>query len=186
MISRKNIVITSFATLGAALLVLTQTAGSSPSQPANKLEGSWIIAVPGTPLVWNGVFAPSDPSGRKAAVYGSLLVRIPADLMDPDVHYTDSSSDYVGEVVMTGPDTAKLIIVGHAIQKVTPSLEYPFWEKIAFAWEGTGELKFNAPDKIDCTFTLTDYPVGADGLPDKSKPAFFSMGGDAKMTRVGF
>jgi hypothetical protein len=186
MLSNKSIVLTSVTALGAALLVLTQTAGSREDQQSYKLDGSWIITVPGTPLVWNGVFAPSDPSGRKAAVYGSVLVRIPADLVDPKVPYTDSSSDYVGEVVMTGHDTAKLILVGHGIQKVAPSLTYPFWERVAFAWVAKGELKFKAPGEIDCTFTLTDYPVGEDGLPDTSQPSLFSTQGAGKMVRVSF
>jgi hypothetical protein len=186
MISKKNIVLTSFAALGAALLVLTQTAGSNPGPQSNKLAGAFVLSTPGTPLLFNGVFAPSDPSGHSAVIYGSLLVRIPAELWDPDVAPVDHGGDYVGEAVMTGPDTAKLTIVGHGIQKVEPSDGYPFFEKVAWVWVVNGVLKFNAAGTIDCTFTLTDYPPGADGLADTSKPALFSMEAGAKMTRVGF
>jgi hypothetical protein len=186
MISKKNIVLTSFAALGAALLVLTQTAGSNPGPQSNKLAGAFVMSAPGTPLLFNGVFAPSDPSGHSAAIYGSLLVRIPAELWDPDVAPVEHGGDYVGEAVMTGPDTAKFTVVGHGIQKVTPSLEYPFFEKVAWVWVGNGELKFNGGGTIDWTFTLTDYPPGENGLADTSKPALFSMQGAGKMTRVGF
>ena len=186
MLSKKNIVLTSLVALGAALLVLTQTAGSNPGPQSNKLAGAFLLSAPPTPLLFNGVFAPSDPSGRSAAIYGSILVRIPAELWDPDLAPVDHGGDYVGEAVMTGPDRAKFTAVGHGIQKVTPSLEYPFFEKVAWVWVITGEFKFNAAGTIDCTFTLTVYPQGENGLPDTSKPALFSMQGAGEITRVGF
>ncbi len=142
--------------------------------------------MPETPLLFNGVFVPTDASGRRAAVYGSLLVRIPAELVPGSgVAPVDQGSDYVGEAVMTGPDTAKLTMMGHGIQKVTPSLDYPFFEKVRWVWVGNGELKINGPDNMDCTMTLSVYPLGKGGLPDTSNPPLFSMPGAAKMVRVG-
>lgn len=184
MLSKRNIALTSLTLFGAAVLVLTQTAGSN--QRANKLGGAWIQSVPETPLLFNGVFVPTDASGRRAALYGSLLVRIPAELYSADLAPTDHGSDYVGEAVMTGPDTAKFTMMGHAIQKVAPSPEYPFFEQVPWLWVANGEIKINGPDKMDCTMSLSVYPLGEDGLPDTSQAPMFSMPGSAKMTRVGF
>jgi len=186
MFTKKKITLAVVGTAAAAFLVLTQTAGSNRCVGPNKLEGAWVMTVPGTPLLWNGILAPSDPSGRSAAIYGSLAVAIPGALLSPNVPPTDYSSDYVGEAVMTGPHTAKFSIVGHAINKVTPTEQYPFFEKVAYVWVCTGEMKFKGPSECDYTFTITDYLVGADGLPDMSKPALFSMPGTATAKRVGF
>jgi hypothetical protein len=56
---------------------------------------------------------------------------------------------------------------------------------VALVWVAKGEVKFTGPGQADCTFILTSSPVGADGFPDPTKPAFHSIPGGAKMIRVG-
>ncbi len=190
MFSKKSIALTSLTIAGAALLVLTQTAGSPESGQPRRLQGAWLISAPGpvpdTAILFNAAFAPTDPSGNRATVYGSLMIRIPGELLDPDVPPMGQPGDYVGEAVMTGPNTAKFRIVGHAINKVTPSFDYPLFEKVAYVWVANGEMTFNGPDKIDMTFTLNDYPAGLDGFPAPGQPAFFTISAPANATRVGF
>ncbi len=180
MLSKKNIVLTSVTALGAALLVLTQTAGSNNKHAANKLEGTWITKVPGSPMVWTVVYAPTDPSGRRAAVKGSLQVRIPADVLFPGLPSAeDGSYDFVGEAVMTGPDTSKGTIVGYAIKKVTPSADYPFREQVQWIWVASGEAKFTGPGKTESTGTMAIYlpeaDADGDGLPDPGQKPILSF-----------
>ncbi len=170
MFSKKNLVLTSVTALGAALLVLTQTASSNSTQIANKLEGAWISKVPGTAVQFTTVFTP-DASGARASIIGALQVRIPVDLMFPGLPpAVDGSYDFVGEVVMTGPDTANATLLGYAFKKVAPSAEYPFGEQVLWIWVGSGEIKFAASGRTETTGSMAIYlpeaDANGDGLPD--------------------
>ena len=163
-------VLMSVTVLGAALLVLTQTAGSKNNQQANKLEGAWVSKVPGTAMQWTTVYTP-DASGRRATITGALQVRIPFEVMFPTLPPpVDGSYDFVGEAVMTGPDTAKATMVGYAVKKVTPSAQYPFGEQVLWTWVGSGDIKFTASGKTESTGTMGIYlpeaDADGDGLPD--------------------
>jgi hypothetical protein len=127
MSSKRNRVVATLATLAAGLLVVTQTAWINQSPGPNKLEGAWVARVPGTPLQWSYVMSPSDPSGHRAAISGSLQVAIPVSVMAPDlVPDFDYNSPISGEAVMTGRNTAKFTTIGYSIKKVVPSAQYPF------------------------------------------------------------
>ncbi len=170
MFSKKNLVLTSVTALGAALLVLTQTASSKITQTANKLEGAWVSKVPGTPMQWTTVFTP-DTSGRRASITGALQVRIPLDLLFPGLPpAVDGSYDFVGEAVMTGPDTANATLLGYAFKKVAPSAEYPYGEQVLWIWVGSGEMKFAASGRIETTGSMAIYlpeaDADGDALPD--------------------
>ena len=190
MISKKNIILTCMTVIGAALLVLTQTAGSNQNQQSNKLEGAWICKVPGTPMRWTLVMSP-DPSGRRATINGSIQVHVPFDLMYPGVVPGGIyPSDYVGEAVMTGPYTAKVTCVGYAMKNVLPSAAYPFYEQVAWMYVVSGELKFTAPGKFQIQSPFALYLPSADadgdGLPDAGQTPIVSMPAGFVGTRVGF
>ena len=107
--SKKNIVAATLATVAATLLVITQTAGTIGGQQSYKLQGAWIQTVPGTPVLATMVFSP-DPSGLRASISGKLAVRISAAQAFPD---NESGGEFVGEAVMTGPDTAAITVIGY-------------------------------------------------------------------------
>ena len=176
MFIKPKIVVAALATMATTLLVLTQTAATPPGPASYKLEGAWIAKVPTTPLQWSYVFSPSDPSGRRATLSGSLQVSIPAALIVPGFPEFDYSSPSVGEAVMTGPDTAKFTAVGYSIKKVAPSPEYPFLEQVTVIWVTSGEVKFTAPGKTETTHHVAYYLPAADGngdgLPDEGSTPF--------------
>ena len=188
MLSKKNIVLTFVTAFGAALLVLTQTAGSKHA--ASKLEGAWICKVPGTPMQWTVVYAP-DPSGHRASMTGMIQVRIPADLWFPDLPpgVDGGAYGFVGEAVMTGPDTANTTMVGYAIKKVTPSTAYPFGEQVLWIWLASGENKFSALGKAEFTGTMGIYlpeaDADGDGLPDPGQKPLVCFPATCQAVRLG-
>ncbi|MBI2929484.1 MAG: hypothetical protein HYY24_27790 [Verrucomicrobia bacterium] len=187
MLNKKNLVVATLATMAAVALVVTQTAESKQNQ-ANKLEGAWVAKVPGMPVQWSYVLSPSDPSGRRAAISGSLHVRIPADILYPDlVPATDYSSDLVGEAMMTGPDTANFTSVGYGINKVDPPA--PFYEQVVLIWVNSGQVKFTGPGKTEVTHHVAYYLPAADGdgdgLPDPGQTPFLCLPATSLDTRVG-
>ena len=164
MITRKNIIIGALTAAAAALLVVTQTAGSNQNKIANKLEGAWIANVVGMPLQWTYALSP-DPSGRRATISGSIQVHIPPAIVKPglfaDLEY---NSPIVGETVMTGPDTAEFTAVWYGMKK-----GFPF-NQIVCIGVNSGVLTFTGPGKSEGTHHLAFYYPSADGdgdgLPD--------------------
>lgn len=179
MLNKKNLLLVTLAAAAATALVLTQTAATGPNQ-ATKLEGAWIAKVPGTPLQWSYVMSPSDPSGKRAALSGSLQVRIPVDVLFPGlIPQLDYSSDTTGEIVMTGSDTADFTSVGYGMKKIAPTMEYPFTEQVVLIWVTSGQVKFTGPGKAEVAHHLAYYLPAADadgdGLPDPGQSPILCM-----------
>ena len=183
---------TSLVAAAALSLILAQNAGSQTAPQAYKLEGSWIAKVPGTPIQWNYTMASLEPSGHRAALTSTLHVRVPGEVFYPqDIPPVDYFTPFVGEVVMTGPKTAKFTSVGYGMKKVAPSLEYPFFEQIVYICTGTGDIKFTGPGKIENTVQITVYPLSADldgdGMPDPGQACLKALPPTVTLdTRVGF
>ncbi len=183
MLSKKNILGATLATAAAALLVITQTAGTTASPQSTKLEGAWIYTVPGTPVLATMHMSP-DASGLRAAISGQLVVPIPATQAFPDNEFV---SDFVGEAVMTGPYTAEMTIIGYGSKEVVPTLQSPFDRALVLIWVGSGTMKFTASGKIEGVQHLAYYrpeaDTNGDGFPEAAP--LYSIDGPAVCTRVG-
>ncbi len=183
MFSKKKLVAATLVALTAALLVITQTAGTTGAQPRYKLQGTWIQTIPGTPVLATFVFSP-DPSGLRASVYGKLAVRISAAQAFPDM---ESSGEFAGEGVMTGPDTARITIIGYGTKRVVPTATAPFDDQLVLIWTSTSEGKFTAPGKVEganhISYYRPDADTNGDGIPEG--PPLYSLDGPAVSTRVG-
>jgi hypothetical protein len=153
---------------GLLLAVVAATAATiawTDAEPQSfKLEGSWIGKVPGTPVTWSYTLVP-DPSGRKAAMSGSVQVPLGPSViipsLFPDVEYY---SPMVGQVVMTGPDTTEFTVVWYGMKK-----GFPFNQVVCIG-VNSGQGKFTGPGKGMNTNHLAFYAPSADadgdGLPD--------------------
>jgi hypothetical protein len=187
MFSKKNIVLISIATTSAALLIFTQGAWSGPKAQANKLEGAWIAKSTTSPVQASYVVTPSDPSGRSATISGSLQVRIPIAVVSPEFADVESSSDFVGEAVMTGPSTANYTIVGYGLKKLVPPT--PFQEQVVLIWVDSGQMEFTGPGKAQLTHSVAYYEPSADangdGLPDPDQSPVYCIPATTLDTRVG-
>lgn len=171
MFSKQQTALTTIGAAALACLLATQVAWTDRASESRRLEGAWIAKVPGTPLRWSYVMSPSDPSGKRAAISGSLQVGIPVDVMFPGViPQLDYNSDMTGEVVMTSPNTADFTVVGYGMKKIAPTMEYPFTEQVVLIWVTSGQVKFTAPGKAEVAHHLAYYLPAADadgdGLPD--------------------
>lgn len=172
MLSKKQIVLGTIGIVGAALVILTQTAGSDAGTPAaNKLEGAWVSTVSNLPLSWITTFSPADASGRRATMTSSLLVPVPAELLIPGLPQFDVNSAAIGPVEITGPDTAQFTAIGYSLQNTIPSQAYPFEAKVGLIWVTSGTVKRAGPGRSHTTLYIAYYLPSADvnphdGIPD--------------------
>ena len=129
-----------------------------------KLEGSWIGKVPGTPVMWIYTVS-ADPSGRTAAMSGSVPVPLGPSVivpgLFPDLEYY---SPMVGQVSMTGPDTADFTAVWYGMKKGVP------FNQVVCIGVNSGQARFTEPGKSINTNHMAFYAPSADadhdGLPD--------------------
>lgn len=158
-------------------------AGTANAPQVSKLEGAWIAKVPGMPLQWSYTLAP-DPSGRTAAMYGSIQVHIPPAIAPPDYPFADMeyNSDMVGQLVMTGPNEGKFTAVWYGMKK-----GFPFNE-IVYIGVNSGHVKFAGPGKSEVTHALAFYAPGTDadgdGLPDPGQAPALCLPSLSHDTRV--
>lgn len=184
MLSKKTVIPAVVGCLGAALLVITQTAGTvvTPQQSC-KLQGAWIQTSPGIPLLATMVFSP-DPSGLRASISGNLSVRITVAQAFPDM---ESSGEFVGEAIMTGPDTARTTIIGYGTKRAVPTAASPFDDQLVLIWTSTSEGKFTAPGKFEginhLAYYRPDADTNSDGIPEGAP--LYTIDGPTVCTRVG-
>jgi len=163
MNTKRSIALVAFGVALGAVVILTQAGWTEVG--ASKLEGAWIAKVSGMPLQWSYTLVP-DPSGRRAAMYGSIQVHIPpviasAEHVFPDLEY---NSDMVGELVMTGPNTAQFTAIWYGMKK-----GFPF-NQVVYIGMNSGQVRFTGPGKAETTHALAFYApatdADGDGLPD--------------------
>ncbi len=180
MKTKRNIAVAAFGVALGAVVILTQAGWTGLG--TYKLEGAWVAKVPGMPLQWTYTLVP-DPSGRRAAMYGSIQVNIPPAIVPPnpfpDLEY---NSDLVGELVMTGPGTAKFTAVYYGMKK-----DFPF-NKVVYIGVTSGQVRFTGPGKAEVTHALAFYApetdVDGDGLPDPGQAPALCLPSLSRDTRV--
>jgi hypothetical protein len=188
MLNKKNILVVTLASAAVALLIITQGAGAGPNAQANKLEGAWIAKAAVGPVQGSYVLTPSDPSGQRATLSGMIQVGIPVQVIFPDLFpETEISGDFVGEAVMTGPNTGNYTIVGYGRKKLDPPT--PFQEQVVEIWVDSGQITFTGPGKMQVTHHVAYYHPEADadgdGLPDPGQTPVVCLPAATLDTRVG-
>ena len=106
------------AALSAAVagwLVVTPVEAGNGANGAVKLEGAWIARGVEAPVQWTYVLSP-DPSGRQASLHGSIDVGLGASSFGADY-----PSPLIGNLILTGPDTARFNSVWYGIKKLPPA-----------------------------------------------------------------
>ncbi|MBI2924637.1 MAG: hypothetical protein HYY24_02910 [Verrucomicrobia bacterium] len=165
------------AAAGAFLLFNPPAQSEAGHRHANKLEGAWIAKapVPGMPvqLQWTYTLSP-DPSGRRAALSGSIQVHIPPAIVPPVGRFADLeyNSPFVGELVMTGHDTADFTAVWYGMKKAFP------FNQIVYIGVNSGQVTFTGPGQSEVTHALAFYAPSTDGdndgLPDPGEGPRFA------------
>ncbi len=157
--------ITQGGLLVAVVAVAAAAIAWTDTEPQSyKLVGSWAVKVPGTPVMWSYAVSP-EPSGRSAAIGGEIHVPLGPSIivpgLFPDLEYY---TPFVGQVLMTGPDTCEFSSVWYGMKK-----GFPF-NQVVLIGENNGQGRFTAPGKMVATNHMAFYAPSADadgdGLPD--------------------
>jgi hypothetical protein len=126
---------------------------------ASKLEGAWVAKVQEAPLQWSYVLVP-DASGQRASLHGSIDVGLLT--FGPNV----TTTPLIGELVMTGPDSAKFFSVWYG----RTAAAGPLNATIVYIGVNQGIVKFTGPGKGASTHQITYYlpssDADGDGYPD--------------------
>jgi hypothetical protein len=142
------------------------------------------------PMQWAYTLSP-DPSGRRAAMVGSIHVKIPA-LAYPDPGLfsdLDYQTDMVGEVEMIGHDTAEFTAVWYGMKKDGLIIGPFTFDKVVFIGTTSGQFKFTGPGKGAATHNIAIYlpstDSDGDGLPDPGSNPAACLPAMSIDTRVG-
>jgi len=149
-------------TIAVALVGFLGFAAASQGVPQYKLGGAFI-GNNGAGNTWNALQIPLDPAGRTAALrvnltnynarFAGLLAGFGADTV----------SEFVGEEMMVGRDTAQYRTLAYATAHGNP----PQRRAILVM---TGTLQFDGPNNFTVSYTLEVYAASADadmdGFPD--------------------
>ena len=160
-----------------------QSAVRKNHQQSYKLEGAWVAKVVGMPMQWAYTLSP-DPSGKRAAMSGSIHVPIPPQVVNPALFPDwEYNTDLVGELVMTGPDTVEFTAVWYGMKKGVP------FDQVVLIGVNSGQARFTGPGKLEGTHHLAMYAPSADGdgdgLPDPGQNPAVCLPATTLDTRVG-
>ena len=143
------------------LVLCTQVGAFGNNSRSYKLEGAWIARVTSLsfmldisplPFQWSYIIAP-NPSGRTAALHGTVDVSFPHNPLLPP---SDYHSPLIAEIVMTGPDTAEFDSYWHYI-----AIGDPF-DEVTKIGRSHGEIRFLSPRKLEVTHHFEIYSPGPD------------------------
>jgi hypothetical protein len=116
-----------------------------------------------------------------------IQVGIPIGVLFPEFSEREIGGDFVGEAVMTGPNTANYSIVGCGRKKLNPPT--PFEEQVVLIWVDSGQITFTGPGKAQVTHRVAYYHPAADadndGLPDPGQTPVACLPATTLDTRVG-
>jgi hypothetical protein len=160
-ISKRKMVVAALSAAVAGWLVVTPVGAGNGSNGAVKLEGAWIARGVEAPLQWTYVLSP-DPSGRQAALHGSIDVGLGGNPFGADY-----ASPLIGNLVLTSPDTARFNSVWYGITKLPPAA--PLSAQIVYIGMNSGEATF-VDGQWEVTHHIAYYlpssDADKDGLPD--------------------
>jgi hypothetical protein len=162
MKTKRNLALAILGVAVGTAVILTQTAWSDRHHQPFKLEGSWIAKVPGSPLSWTYMLAPSDSSGRRAALTGGFVIGDPTLFgLFPEA---ETTSQFIGDSVVTSHDTGAFTVLHYGLKKGASGPE------IVYIVMDGGAIKKKAPGKLEVLHTLAVYlpaqDQDGDGLPD--------------------
>jgi hypothetical protein len=166
-VSRRKVVVAVLAAVAAGGLAVTPASAGGNAASAYKLEGAWIAKAAGfpLPLQWTYVLSP-DASGRSAALHGSIDVGV-GGAAGLGAEY---ASPLIGQLVMTGPDTAKFTTVWYGMRRLTGA---PVTATIVYIGVNKGEAKFVGQGEAISSHNIAHYLPGSDadgdGLPDEGQ-----------------
>jgi hypothetical protein len=158
--AKRKLIAAALVASAVAWLPAAQVAADDAHKGAHKLEGAWVSKVQGElPMQWSLVMVP-DASGRRASFHGSIDVGLV--LFDPSV----TTTPLLGEIVMTGPGSAKFNSVWYGRIPGTS----PLTATIVAIGVNRGEFKFTGPGKGMGTHHIAFYDPSSDadgdGYPD--------------------
>ena len=161
LISRRKMVVAALSAAAVAgWFAVTPVGAGNGGGGAVKLEGAWIARGVEGPFQWTYVLSP-DPSGRQASLHGSIDVG--AGPLPSGVHV----SPLIGNLVLTGPDTARFNSVWYAIVDLPPGA--PVGGVIVSIGVNTGEGRL-VDGRWHATHHIASYSpdsdADGDGLPD--------------------
>lgn len=180
----RSYTVLAIAAVAAAALLMANSRAQTGSQ-SHKLEGVWTASMPGTPFHWTYVLTPADPSGQKALLKGEFVVPIPPGLVSPDLGDQEYLTDFFGEAVMAGPDTARATILWYGMKSGLPV------PQIVNIGVSVSEIKFVGAGKTETTHHMKFYRPNATGIvtdadsPFVIAPVFTSSDQRQPMLPVG-
>jgi len=165
MKTKRNLALALLGVAAGAIVILTQTAWSDRNHQPFKFEGAWIGKAPGTPLTWTYTLAPSDSSGRRAALTGGFVTGDPTLFgLFPDAK---TSTPFVGDCVVTGHDSGTYTALHYGMKNGASGPE------IVYIVMDAGTITQKAPGRLEVVHTLAIYlpaqDADGDGLPDKGQ-----------------
>ena len=154
---------------------LALAAPATADDGAYKLGGAWVARVyeEGVPFAgqWTYVVT-ADPSGRRAAGYGSIDSGLNVEKMMPGAfEASDFDSPILVEIVKTGPRTASYYSIWYALKDLDANQDIT--RVITMIGVVTGELEFVEPGKTVGTHKFAlyrpDQDIDGDGFPDEGQ-----------------
>jgi len=171
MMERKYFVLAALVTVGMIFFVATPFVQAGGWQKWNRLEGSSLRSIvdPETGLAGNSphsliVLAPKGPFARRAALRGNFID------VDPTIIPPGGSvTDFIGEVVMTGPSTYKATAYAYImVPDPTSTPQAPKRDLVFAIIVGMSEGEFLDQDLVEGTQVASVYfgpGAPAIGLP---------------------
>lgn len=181
MLNAKKIVVTGLLVAAGVALMVSQGAWSNAEAKSAKLEGNWMITVPGTPVLASLTLIPGDSSGRHASLAGEFIAPLPPVLygLPPQYIPEELMSTFIGDLKLVGRNEAVGTGFWWAMRDtVEGEPTYPF-KKVVHIGVSAITVSFKAPGKAEITMGLAFYDPSSDadgdGLPDAGVDPIYSV-----------
>lgn len=154
--------ITTITALGVALGTLLEPALNASAQQPFRLEGAWVITIPGTPALVTFTMSPTDSNATNAAIYGSTLIG------DPTLQGTFTNAQYqtpfVGQATLTSSNTGAITFLQYGMRMgaAGPEIVYIVLNSATFTNIASGKIL----SAHGFSVYLPSQDSDGDGLPD--------------------